>query len=390
MKTFGLNAVAVSLSGLLLASLPASADAQLALGGLDGVFEIIDGGAVPAPPATAKVKPSGKTKAAPVESTPSIADPTEPITDPDTVVFTLADGSKFAGKLNVKEIKLATSFGELTIPTGKITGLIPGLDSREDLGKKVADLFEKLGSPQYSDREAAEKALLALGDSIREEARRRLEDKNPERVKAIKKLLDKLEEIKAETEDEGPRKDARVLSRLDTIVTPAFTAAGRISPSEFQIISKFGQLTVKLADIQSIQRPTGGSKNTEIAKTVRVDGAQHIIQRGKLNTGIAIQRGDRVTLKADGQLSMSPWGDEMSSSPDGDGNQYGWYTNNEIASGALCAQVGSSDKPFKVGSNHTFTAKRSGTLYLAIGMQSGVSGSTFPGGYNVKIRVERQ
>jgi hypothetical protein len=386
MKTAGSTSVVFSLAGLLLASLPASADAQLALGGDFPIF--IDGGAVPATPAQSK--PSGKSKEAPAQPVSSIADPTEPITDPDTVVFTLADGSKFAGKLNVKEIKLATSFGVLTIPTGKITGLIPGLDSREDLGKKVADLFEKLGSPQYSDREAAEKALLALGDSIREEARRRLEDKNPERVKSIKKLLDKLEEIKAETEDEGPKKDARVLSRLDTIVTPAFTAAGRISPSEFQIISKFGQLTVKLADIQSIQRPTGGAKATEIAKTVRVDGTQHIIQRGKLNTGVAVQRGDRVTLKADGQLSMSPWGDEMSSSPDGDGNQYGWYTNGDIPSGALCAQVGSSDKPFKVGSNYTFTAKRSGTLYLAIGMQSGVSGSTFPGGYNVKIRVERQ
>jgi hypothetical protein len=333
---------------------------------------------------------SKKSKEAPAEPASPVADPTEPVADPDSVIFTLADGSKFAGKLNVKEIKLATSFGVLTIPASKINGLTPGLESRQDLGKKVEELFEKLGSAQYSDREAAEKALLALGDSIREEAKRRLEDKNPERVKSIKKLLDKLEEIKAETEDEGPKKDARVLSRLDTVVTPGFTAAGRISPSEFQIINKFGQLTVRLADIQSIQRPTGSAKATEIAKTVRVDGAQHIIQRGKMNTGIAIQRGDRVTLKAEGQLSMSPWGDEMSSGPDGDGNQYGWFTPNDIASGALCAMVGSSDKPFKVGSNNTFTAKRAGTLYLAIGMQQGVSSSTFPGGYNVKIRVERQ
>jgi hypothetical protein len=358
------------------------------LGGID-VFE---GPGLPAAPATpTQSKKSGKkSKEAPAEPASPVSDPTEPVADPDSVVFTLADGSKFSGKLNVKEIKLATSFGVLTIPASRITKLMPGLESRQDLGKKVEELFEKLGSPQYSDREAAEKALLALGESIREEARRRLEDKNPERVKSIKKLLDKLEEIKAETEDEGPKKDSRVLNRLDTVETPAFTAAGRISPSEFQIISKFGQLTVRLADIQSIQRPTGGAKATEIAKTVRVDGTQHIIQLGKMNTGIAIQRGDRVTLKAEGQLSMSPWGDGMSSGPDGDPNQYGWYTQNDIASGTLCAMVGSSDKPFKVGANNIFTAKRAGTLYLAIGMQQGVSGSTFPGGYNVKTRVERQ
>lgn len=379
--------VACMAAVLLVTHIAGSADGQF-IPAFGGPIEIFDG---PAAPAATQAKPSGKkSKEAPAEPVASIADPIEPVADPDSVVFTLADGSKFAGKLNVKEIKLATSFGVLTIPSSRINGLIPGLESRQDLGKKVSELFDKLGSPQYSDREAAEKSLLALGDSIREEARRRMEDKNPERVKAIKKLLDKLDEVKAETEDEGPKKDGRVLSRLDTVVTPGFTAAGRISPSEFQIISKFGQLTVRLADIQSIQRPTGGAKATEIAKTVRVDGAQHIIQRGKMSSGIAIQRGDRVTLKAEGTIAMSPWGDEMSSGPDGDGNQYGWYTQNEIASGALCAMVGSSDKPFKVGASHTFTAKRSGTLYFAIGMQQGVSGSTFPGGYNVKIRVERQ
>ena len=40
------------------------------------------------------------------------------------------------------------------------------------------------------------------------------------------------------------------LVRRDTVMTTKFTATGTISPKEFKIQSKFGQLTVRLSDIQ--------------------------------------------------------------------------------------------------------------------------------------------
>jgi hypothetical protein len=86
---------------------------------------------------------------------------------------------------------------------------------------------------------------------------------------------------------------------------------------------------------------------------------------------------------------MTPWGTEYVSGPDGDANQYGLYTSG-IPSGALVGRVGSNDKDFKVGSSFTFVAKRSGELLLAIGMNPGQANSAFPGGYNVRIRVDRK
>ncbi|MEX2186517.1 MAG: hypothetical protein WD875_06975 [Pirellulales bacterium] len=313
-------------------------------------------------------------------STPA---PESPPIDPDVVTLTLADGSKISGKLTVSEIKVDTAFGVLTIPVSKLISFAPGLDSREDFAARVTALIDRMGDPQYSNREQAEKALLAMGPGIREEIRQHLDDKNAEKVKNLKSLLEKISEIS--DDDEG--RNVRPITRKDMVVTSQFTAAGQISPAEFEVISKFGKLTVKLGDIQSLQRPT--QRETEVFKSVKVDGNQHIIQKGVLNTKVQVERGDRVTIKADGTIVMSPWGNEYTSGPDGDGNQYGWYVGNSIPGGALVGKIGNSDSPFKVGSSSTFTAKKAGTLYLAIGMNPGQASSSFPGTYNVKIRVEK-
>jgi hypothetical protein len=305
--------------------------------------------------------------------------------DPDVVTMTLADGSKITGKLTIQEIKVNTSFGVLTVPISKIQSFTPGLESRSELASRVNGFIDKMGDAQYSNREQAEKALLAMGPGVREEIRRHLDDKNAERVKNLKSLLEKLNELGSDDE-EG--KSTKTLSRHDMVVTPSFTAAGHISPDSFEVVSKFGKLTVKLADIQSLERPM--QHETEIYKTVKVDGNQHIIQKGVLNTKVQVERGDRITIKADGNISMTPWGSEYTSGPDGDGNQYGWYVQNDIPSGALIGRIGSTDKPFKIGSSSSITAKKSGTLYLAIAMHPGQASSPFPGTYNVKIRVEHK
>jgi hypothetical protein len=328
-------------------------------------------------------KPAEKAADAEGEEGPAPA-PMTPPTDPDVVTLTLADGSKISGKLTVNEIKVTTSFGVLTVPVTKLVSFAPGLDSREDFAAHVKSLIDRMGDPQYSNREQAEKALLGMGPGIRAEIQEHLEDKNAEKVKNLKSLLEKLGEL---AEDDGESK-TRPITRKDMVVTNQFTAAGQISPAEFEVISKFGKLTVKLADIQTLQRPT--QRESELFKTVKVDGSQHIVQRGVLNTKIQLESGDRVTIKADGSISMTPWGSEYTSNPDGDGNQYGWYTPNDIPGGALLGKIGNNDKPFKIGSSHTFTAKKAGTLYLAIGMNPGQASSSFPGTYNVKIRIEKQ
>ena len=105
-------------------------------------------------------------------------------------------------------------------------------------------------------------------------------------------------------------------------------------------------------------------------------------------SGVRISRGDKVQITADGRLTMTPWGNNTFSTPDGS-EQFQWYLPNQIAGGALVARIGTTGKVFKVGSKHTFTSTRAGILYFGIAMspQFASQDYNYPGRYDVKIRV---
>ena len=116
--------------------------------------------------------------------------------------------------------------------------------------------------------------------------------------------------------------------------------------------------------------------------------ASNLPQIGMKDTGIRLQRGDRVSVTATGSIVMTPWGNNVTSSPDGAGMNVPFYANG-IASGALIGRVGRTGEDFLVGSRNEFTAKTSGTLFLGVAMahQFANQGYTFPGTYDVRIRV---
>ena len=98
-----------------------------------------------------------------------------------------------------------------------------------------------------------------------------------------------------------------------------------------------------------------------------------------------------VSNDASGNITMSPWGSNASSGPEGMPN-YGWYVNGSIPGGALVYRIGDKGQILKAGSRVSFTAKTSGTLQLAIGMMPEYSneGYNFPGEYKAKIKVDPQ
>ena len=100
---------------------------------------------------------------------------------------------------------------------------------------------------------------------------------------------------------------------------------------------------------------------------------------------------DRVTISASGTITMSPWGSNAASGPDGMPN-YGWYVPNSIPGGALVYKIGDKGQVTKAGTKTSFVAKSSGVLQLAIGMMPEYSneGYNFPGEYKVKLKVDPQ
>lgn len=343
----------------------------------------------PAPfPVPPVAKPRGDEKK-PVEDKNAISIPRGPVepVDPQQVRLHLNDGLLISGKLSIESLVVKTSFGDLEVPIGKIKSITPGLDSKPELMAKINKLFADLGGDDYQERELARKELINYGLKIQNELARFKDDENAERKRQLAEINKALEELEEEQEDEFDGNNVtQPWIRGDTIETIEFTIVGRIEQTQFTVASKYGPLKVALADIQVADRQLG--IKAEVKRSLTVD-ATNLVQRSYKSSGIRVEKGDEIVVRASGSLVMSPWGSNVSSTPDG-GQNYGWYKQNEIPGGALVAKVGSKGKEIKVGSKGTFTAKSSGVLQFGIAMQHQYAnqGYNFPGQYNIRVKVQ--
>jgi len=298
----------------------------------------------------------------------------------------LFDGSILTGDLSIAEITVETQFGKLIVPVDKIRSFSPGLDSFPELSAKIVDQIKSLGSDDYKTREQAHKDLSAMGMKVQKELEKFAADENVELKRHVGEILKELEEAAEEQGDDEEAVVEQPWIRQDTVVTSDFTVVGKVTPAEFKVSSKYGDLHVKLADVRRAEREVGAKES--FRKSVTVQG-ENLAQRSFKSTGIRVQAGDRITIKAEGSITMTPWGSNASSGPDGAPN-YGWYVPNQIAGGALVGRIGEKGTMFKVGKQFTVVAKSSGVLQLAIGMQGDYSGDgyQFPGEYRVKLKID--
>lgn len=305
---------------------------------------------------------------------------------PKHIRLHLLDGSVISGDLSVSEIEVETPFGKLVVPIDRIRSLKPGLDSYPKVLAELDAQIKSLSSDDYKTREQAHKDLAAMGMKIRKELERYAADDNAEIKRHVGEILKELDEHAEQAADDEGATVEQPWIRLDTLVTTDFTVVGKVSPQEFQITSKYGPLTIQLADVQKGERETAVRES--LRRNVTVEGA-NIAQRSFKTSGVRVQAGDKITLKADGNIVMSPWGSNAATGPDGAPN-YGWYVPNQIPGGALVARIGDKGTIFKVGKQTTFVAKNSGVLQFAIGIQAEYAneGYQYPGQYQVKLKVD--
>jgi hypothetical protein len=291
-----------------------------------------------------------------------------------------------SGDLSVSEVEIDTTFGKLVVPIDKIRSFTPGLDSKPQQVAALEALIDKLADDDYKTREQAHKDLAAMGPKIQKELERFAGSENAEIKRHVGEVL---KEFEAAIEEAGEDEEGLVEQpwiRPDTIVTTDFTVLGKVSPQEFTIQSKYGPLNVQLADVKLAARESGVKESYR--KSVTVEGT-NIAQRSFKSTGVRVEAGDKITLRADGNVVMTPWGSNAATGPDGAPN-YGWYIPNQIPGGALVARIGEKGTVFKVGRQSTFVAKSSGVLQLAIGIQAEYAneGYNYPGQYNVKLKID--
>lgn len=318
----------------------------------------------------------------PVATTPAKPGVAQPSSS-RTMRLHLMEGSVVTGKLSTDTVTVETAFGKLDVPVANIVSFTPGLDSHPEEGKRIGRLIQQLGSNAAAERDAAQRALSDMGKSIQPELARYAMDEDTERRTRIQKILAELEE--AEEEDELEPTAAKPWLAQDSLETTLFTVVGKISPQTFDVQTQFGPLKVAIGDIRRGEREL--DLKPEIRKGLAVTG-ENLIQLNMQSSGVRIGRGDKVQITADGRLTMTPWGNNTFSTPDG-GEQFQWYLPNKIPGGALVAQIGTMGKVFKVGSKHSFTSTRAGILYFGIAMSPQFANQdyNYPGRYDVKIRV---
>ncbi len=310
-------------------------------------------------------------------------EPTTPAEKPEPGVlkFHLMDGTIITGKLTTKALPVSTEFGDLTVPIESITSFSPGLNSHPKINQTITTLIQQLGSPEAKTRDKAQAQLITYGPGLIPELQEHANDPDAERKVRVATIMEELYAVETDafSLEQGPTIS---LARLDQIVTQRFTVAGQIKQDTFTIASKFGELTVKLGDIKAVER-----KNTdepEVRRTVEVSGMD-MTCKGYKKTGIRVNRGDRIIISAEGRVTMSPWGSNSVSGPDGIA-QNGMYNGN-IPMGALAGRIGDSGEELLIGSKASFVAKKSGTLQLGFAMQQNWANYQFPGEYKARIRV---
>ena len=302
--------------------------------------------------------------------------------NPKQVVFHLWDGNVITGDLSTDGVSVQTEFGELTIPVEKLYGFRPGLNSFPELQNKIKEQITKLGDKDFNVRETAHKAIVAMGPQFLMEIYRYEDGGNAERKRHLKEIRAELETLAEDMEDDEASENGDIaMLRGDSVKTKDFTIVGKIKQSTFVVKSKYGPLNVKLADIKYMDRPlTGGG---EVRKTIRIPG-NTMLGKNMKSTGIRVEKGDVLTIRASGQITMTPWGSSRRTGPDGSSS---YSRKSGFNGGSLVMQVGNG-KAVYLGSKKTLKFTSSGTLKLGVAIPDSYMNYSYPGEYKVVVKVE--
>lgn len=314
----------------------------------------------------------------------SAAQPAPPTMADDQIKLHMWDGSIVGGKVAVSSINVLTEFGQMTIPIKQIVEFYPGLDSFPQKQAELEKLVRDLGDGTYQVREDAHRALVRMGLPLRREIMKFTDGGSIERKKHLVEIRKELDELAEDAEDMDVLTPITELARQDRVVTPNMTVVGKIQEDLFVITSKFGELKVRLEDIEHASRDVKIAKD-EIRKKLTVD-SDNFYQRKPKSVGIRVNKGDRIRIKAGGMMEWTNW--NTSSTPHGLSSQGNWHS---INSGTLIACIGKDENNVeKVGAQKDWVAKKNGVLYLAIACQDNYVKSNsyrWTGEYEVKVVV---
>jgi hypothetical protein len=320
----------------------------------------------------------------------SVADPVPPPATeyaaqpgPQEVRLLLWDGTTVIGDLDISSLHMATRFGVLEVPVASIVRLTPGLNSLPDLRTRLEGLVEKLGDRDFKAREVALGELLAWGPPLLGYLAQTSDGGSAERKKHLQNLVAQLQ---ADLDASGATGEpaAPPLVADDSLTTGEFTIVGQVQEQQFSVATRYGPLSIRLADIKSVDREWLNEASI-VRRNFDVAGTS-FFQTKPLSTGLRVRRGDRIRIRASGSVHWTNWGN-ISSGPAGIANHGQWQGFN---CGMLLARVGQSGELSGIGDEGEFVARTDGELILGVAMQDNYAnqqGYQWDGEYKIQLVV---
>ncbi len=319
-----------------------------------GLLLVLTAGLVAEPPET---KEPAKEKAA----KPALAD------------ITFADGSNMRVQIVAEKIDLETKYGKLAIPMSDIVRIDFAFRISDELGKRIETAISKFASSSFEDREKAMKEVREIGLSAYPSLLEASKSSDAEVARRAALLLGEIRDKVPEERLTFPQKDR--------IQTAEFTVFGKIATPSVRAKAKyFGEAEVSVADLRSLSWGVGASE-----ARISVDAAKHGSAHDQwLETSIVLERGQKLTVTATGQVDIWPQGPgQYMTTPKGYSSAP--QAPAKFASGCLIGRIGESGTQFLLGEKYDGAANATGKLYLQI--VPSLWGNASTGNYDVKIHT---
>jgi hypothetical protein len=293
-----------------------------------------------------------------------------------TPIFHLRDKGKVAGRPKIMELAVNTRYGKLLVPVDDLKKVRFGVRVDPTEKERIETLIQSLASEDFDEREKANEALGKSGLAALPLLRQALSIDNDDLKSRLPVLIAVLE---AEAEKASGTDSLPSLKEGDDeIVTGRMTIRGSVLLDGFDIETRYGVLSVSVADLVGVDFEPAGDLNRKIEVS-----PNHQPPQNWLDTRVEVEKGQSLHLEASGQTNVAEW--SVTSGPTGT-KRYSGNTFGNFPMLALIGRIGKNGKPFLVGASHKSKVKSPGRLYLSV-----VPFQYNPGGvagkYEVKVKI---
>jgi hypothetical protein len=267
------------------------------------------------------------------------------------------------------KIEFATKSGKLQVQPADLQRIHFGYHVSAATAKKLESLIQALDGKDFKEREAAQAELVALGAAAHPVLKARLKGAGLEMTGRINEALKQIEEqVPAELLN---------LPAEDRLFATDASMAGQVANEEIKIRAKFGEVTLKLPLIHSIQ----------VIREATIDALAEKCAIGAdswLETDFQIDSDTALSFSASGKVDLNTTQPgNPTSGPEGLQFQnpgYGQF-------GVLMGRIGADGPIFPIGKQTVIrTGPQRGKLHLHINPMAGVAEkASVSGSYRVRV-----